>query len=134
MDSFTPTIRPELLEELLKSTKKPEDIFGPKPRRRLEGVDGAVAKRQLAGPSPYRRRQISWPLRGHDVAGLDGHYVAIVGFVRPGTRAHVDHRARIAEGREDSRAEAGVFAAEAGVFPADGVIPAVVHRSSTPRT
>jgi hypothetical protein len=45
MDSFTPTIRPELLEELLKSTKKPEDIFGPEGL--LHRLKGALMERML---------------------------------------------------------------------------------------
>jgi putative transposase len=45
MDSFTPTIRPELLEELLKGTKKPEDIFGPEGL--LHRLKGALMQRIL---------------------------------------------------------------------------------------
>jgi Transposase len=45
MDSFTPTIRPELLEELLKGTQKPEDIFGPEGL--LHRLKGALMQRIL---------------------------------------------------------------------------------------
>jgi putative transposase len=45
MDSFTPTIRPELLEELLKSTKDPQDIFGPDGI--LHRLKGALMQRIL---------------------------------------------------------------------------------------
>jgi putative transposase len=45
MDSFTPTIRPELLEELLKGTRKPEDIFGPEGL--LHRLKGALMQRIL---------------------------------------------------------------------------------------
>ena len=45
MDSLTPTIRPELLVELLKSAKKPEDIFGPDGL--LHRLKGALMERML---------------------------------------------------------------------------------------
>ena len=45
MDALTPTIRPELLEELLKGTKKPEDIFGPEGL--LHRLKGALMERIL---------------------------------------------------------------------------------------
>jgi putative transposase len=45
MDSFTPTIRPELLEELLKSTKDPKDVFGPDGI--LHRLKGALMQRIL---------------------------------------------------------------------------------------
>jgi hypothetical protein len=45
MDSFTPTIRPELLEELLESTKTPEDVFGPDGI--LHRLKGALMERML---------------------------------------------------------------------------------------
>jgi putative transposase len=45
MDSFTPTIRPGLLEELLKSTKTPEDVFGPDGI--LHRLKGALMERML---------------------------------------------------------------------------------------
>jgi putative transposase len=45
MDSFTPTIQPELLEQLLKGAKKPEDIFGPEGL--LHRLKGALMQRML---------------------------------------------------------------------------------------
>jgi putative transposase len=45
MDSFTPTIRPELLEELLRGTRNPEDIFGPEGL--LHRLKGALMQRIL---------------------------------------------------------------------------------------
>lgn len=45
MDSFTPTIRPGLLEELLESTKTPEDVFGPEGI--LHRLKGALMERML---------------------------------------------------------------------------------------
>ena len=46
MDSFTPTIRPELLEELLRSASKPEDLFGPEGL--LHRLKGALMQRILS--------------------------------------------------------------------------------------
>jgi putative transposase len=45
MDSLTPTIRPELLEELLRGTKDPKDIFGPEGL--LHRLKGALMQRIL---------------------------------------------------------------------------------------
>src|SRR3954468_15438045 len=45
MDSLTPTIRTELLEELLKNAKNPEDIFGPDGL--LHRLKGALMQRML---------------------------------------------------------------------------------------
>lgn len=45
MDSMTPTIRPELLEELLKGANKPEDIFGSEGL--LHRLKGALMQRIL---------------------------------------------------------------------------------------
>src|SRR5580692_10423790 len=45
MDHLTPTIRPELLEELLQVAKKPEDLFGPEGL--LHRLKGALMERIL---------------------------------------------------------------------------------------
>jgi hypothetical protein len=60
---FTPTIRPELLDELLKSTKKPDDIFGP------EGLLHRLAKLEPEGIEVPRPR---FARRDGDVARLHG--------------------------------------------------------------
>lgn len=62
-------------------------------------IDRAIAKRNAARGRADRRRELTWPLRSHHLAGLDCDDVPIGGFVRAGTGADVDDRARVAQRR-----------------------------------
>jgi hypothetical protein len=61
MDHLTPTIRPELLEELLQVAKKPEDLFGPEGLLHFPNDDAVLKILYLA----LQRAKIHWSTPGH---------------------------------------------------------------------
>jgi len=83
---------------------------------------------------PQRADPLARPLRDHRRAGLEGKYRAIARLIRAGSRAHIEHRASIAQGRRDQRAQAGILPASGSVSVADAdVARRDVHLNRSPQ-
>jgi hypothetical protein len=95
-------------------------------------VDRAVVQRQRLGARVDRGRRPGRALRAHRRARLDGQQPAVLGLVRARSGAHVDDRARVAEGGADARGDARVGAAMVGVrAPVQLVVDALAHAASS---